>query len=549
MSTCALWSLEKASAERLNTKEPVDVTTVSLTNSFMVQLATLLSSTADRKRVVRRYAPLLELLHPNGIIRESFVIGSNAPAVSVPASRMPAGEDADLVILAPTATECHTAGWLETAVWSLARKIELDGIAYVLTPPPWRARVKRLLRHHGLVIGPSILHLPNRVSSRYLVPLAPILARYACANVLPLSPLGRRLAMLALRLPGAQKLLENVLPSAAFVARPAGAHPLFGWLFRLDGEGDRSGSAVISRSWRSENGGVILHRFLDGDNQPSAIAKMNLGTSGAAKRIAEAATLARLGPSARRAGAQVPKLLILGRIDNQPVLLQTVVAGRTVAPVLASRPNSFVDIMERLVIWLEHWNLASLANRPLDCELLDREIIAPAALLSPLLEQGKEYQDWLAMRCAMIRGLRMPFVATHNDLTMWNVLLDEQGRLGVVDWESAREDGFPLVDFFYAVTDAVMAAEGFGYSDRPQALVACFTPNGAYALAVRRFVRRLRNSIEISDEIAELCFHAGWLHHAANEHRSSGFSDPRPFLKIVQSLARYRSHFTEWMNS
>ena len=222
MSTRALWSLEKASDERLNTKEPVDVTNVSLANSFMVQLSTLLSSTADRKGAVRRSTPLLELLHPNGVIREFFVIGSNAPAVLLPASRMPAGEDADLVILAPTATECHTAGWLETAVSSLARKLELDGIAYVLAPPSWRVRVKRLLRHHGLVIGPSILHLPNRMSSRYLVPLTPILARYACANVLSLPPLGRQLAMLALRLAWCPKTPWERAPFSWICRTPGG---------------------------------------------------------------------------------------------------------------------------------------------------------------------------------------------------------------------------------------------------------------------------------------------------------------------------------------
>jgi hypothetical protein len=274
---------------------------------------------------------------------------------------------------------------------------------------------------------------------------------------------------------------------------------------------------------------------------------MNLGTTDAAKGIAEAAPLASLGPRARRAGAQVPKLLVLGRVDDRPVLLQTVVDGRKVAPLLASRPKTFVETVELLVDWLEHWNLASLSIRPLDGEILAREIIAPAALLTPLLDQGKEYQDWLTTRCATVRGLRLPFVATHNDLTMWNVLLDEQGALGIVDWESAREEGFPLVDFFYAVTDAVTASQG--YSDRARAFVACFTPSGAYAPAVRRFLKRLRDAIEISDEMAELCFHACWLHHAANEHHFSGSSDPRPFLKIVQSLARDRSHFGEWMNS
>lgn len=510
-------------------------------------LSRLLSSTADEKGAMGRYTSPLELLHPNGVIRKSYVIGSNVPTVLLPAPPMPAGEDADLVILAPTVTECHTVGWLEAAVSSVARKLGLYGIAYVLAPLPWRARVKRLLRHHGLVIGPSFLHLPNEASSRYLVPLTPIPARYACANVLPLSPWTQRLAMLALRLPGFQKNLGNVLPSAGFIARPVGGRPLFSWLFRLDGKGDRSGSAIIGRSWRSESGRVIVYRFLDGDVQPSAIVKMNLMTTAAAKCIAEAATLGRLGPSARCAGARLPRPLLLGRMDDQPVLLQTVVDGRTVASLLTSQPTRFSEAMKCLVVWLARWNRATLAIRPLDRELLDREILAPAALLAPLIERGKEYQDWLTVHCAMVKGLQVPFVATHNDLTMWNILLDGKGDLGVIDWESARDAGFPLIDFFYAVTDAVASAQG--YIDRQKAFEECFARNGAYANAVRALLRRVRVAVEIPDEIAELCFHACWLHHAANEHRSGGSSAPRPFLNIVQSLALYRSHFSGWMNS
>ena len=475
------------------------------------------------------------------------MIGSNAPVALLSAPGLPVVGDADFVILAPTPTECHTAGWLDTAVSSLARQLMLDGIAYILAPPPSRARVKRLLRHYGLVIGPSILHLPSRASSRYLVPLTPIPARYACAEVLPLPAWGRRLAMLGLRLPGAEKFLGNVLPSAGFIARPAGARPLFSWLFRLDGKGDRSGSALITRSWRSENGGVIVHRFLDGDVQPSAIAKMNLTTTGAPKCIAEAASLARLGTSARRAGARVPQALFLGRMDDRPLLLQTVIDGRTVALLLASQPARFSDAMERLVAWLERWNRATLVIKPLDRELLDREILAPAALIAPVLERGKEYQDWLSVRCATVRGLQVPFVATHNDLTMWNILVNKRKALGIVDWESAGEEGFPLMDFFYAVTDAVTAAQR--YIDRPSAFKACFAADGAYVHEVRRFLKRLREVVDTSDEMADLCFHACWLHHAANEHRSSGSSGPRPFLQIVQLLALYRSRFNAWMNS
>src|SRR5439155_17105959 len=226
----------------------------------------------------------------------------------------------------------------------------------------------------------------------------------------------------------------------------------------------------------------------------------------AVDHVAEAATLARLGPGARSAGAQVPQDLLLGRINDHPVLLQTVVRGQPLASVLASRPKQLLDLMDRLVAWLERWNRSTMAMRPLDFEVLDREILTPAALLGPLLERGREYRDWLTERCAAVVGMSVPLVATHNDLSMRNVFLMEQGQLGVIGWQAAREEGLPLVDFLYAVSDAAATARGF--VDRPKAFEACFAPRGAHAKAVARFVGRLRCAVEIPDEVAELCFHA-----------------------------------------
>jgi len=215
------------------------------------------------------------------------------------------------------------------------------------------------------------------------------------------------------------------------------------------------------------------------------------------------------------------------------------------ASLLASRPKRLLEHMDLLVAWLECWNRSTIAIRPLDLGLLDRELLAPATLLGPLLERGREYRDWLTERCAAVAGMPVPLVATHNDLTMRNVFLMEEGRLGVIDWDGAREEGFPLVDFLYAVTDAAAATRG--YVDRPKAFEACFVPGGVYAKAVTRFLGRLRRAVEIPDEVAELCFHACWLHHAVNEHRLGRSCGLGPFFAIVQQLHRRR--FKTWMRS
>lgn len=119
--------------------------------------------------------------------------------------------------------------------------------------------------------------------------------------------------------------------------------------------------------------------------------------------------------------------------------------------------------------------------------------------------------------------------------SVWNVLSDPRGRLGVVDWEAAEEATLPLKDLFYACVDAV-AATG-RYADRPGAYDACFTPRGTSAGMVGRLQDSMTAALNVAPEIVELSRHACWLGHALNEARSAERSAPRPFLQIVRRLA------------
>ncbi len=493
----------------------------------------------DRKDVgmPRRISPL-ELFHPDGFTKSSFVIGSNCPAVLLPKSRGGIDEHVDLFLLAPSVEECRTSGWFEQAVERLAQRLTPDGFAYVVVPLRWRRRITTLLRYQGLTLDTSLVHIPDLESSRYLVPLDVKPARYALSRLIPGFSWRRDLAKIGFRLRGGKEILRRLLPSIGIVARRPGTRPLFSWLFELQSDVQRAGSVVISLGWRRQNSQVVLHCFSDRDMEPLAVAKIALTTTSTVNLEHEAEALTRLGVSARIAGAQVPQIKELKQIDGNAVLLETVVHGKLLADLFARRPDSLLRHIEHLAAWLERWNQSTITTKPLDSVQLARDILAPAALLAPLLENGKEYQDWLIERCAKLAGIPVPLVATHNDLTMYNVLLDGHGQLGVVDWDKGREEGLPLVDFFYALTDAVAATQG--YVDRPRAFEACFAPAGRYAHVAGPLLKRLIKVIGIPVEVADLCFHACWLHHAANEHHSSVPSDSRPFLQILQYLALYR---------
>ena len=491
-----------------------------------------------------RLLSLLELFHPDGAAQRTLVIGGNCPEILLPLHYdNDTTEDADLIILAPTTAECHATGWLQGAVHSVSQRLAVDGVAYAIAPPWTRLRIRTLLHACDLSIDQSILHLPDQDSSRYLIPLSPTPARYAVSKLLSLTFHKRLLAAVGLCLIRSSKLFQSSLPSAGLLVRRPGARPTFEWLFRLNS--GANGSVLITTSSRGKEGSVVIHCFPGTAEKPAAVAKLTLKPAGSL--IGEAATHRRLGPSACAAGAEVSRILSLASFNGHPVLLQTPLCGQSIGALLASRPNRLVGILQRLVLWLEAWNRYTRTTMPLDIELLRREILAPAALLAAQLETGDQYQEWLKTTCGALAGVTIPSVTTHNDLTMWNLFLGKQAQLGVVDWESARENDLPFVDFFYAVADAVAIARGF--DERSKTFEACFVAGGAYERIVGQLLVRLRRVVNVPDAIVELCFHACWLHHAANEFRAVKPSDPRPFLKIVQWLALNRPRVGSWVRA
>jgi Ser/Thr protein kinase RdoA (MazF antagonist) len=499
-----------------------------------------LGSAPESPWPARRLASL-ELLHPDGMAPGTLVLGDNCPAALRPTSVAPAGAPADLVLLVPTAAQCRAGGWLAGAVGALARQLAPEGVVYAIVPPPWRWRAARLLRNAGLAREGALLHLPNATISRHLLPLRPDLAPHVFSHLVPLRPWRRGLVGLALRLPGGANALAGALPSVGLVARRAGARPLAGWLFALAPAQAARGDFVLSLGTREQKGTALLFRFARRAPRPDLVAKVALTAAAARNRIGEAAVIERHGPAARAAGGRVPAGTAARAGTGYPALVQPVLEGRPAASLLAEEPDRLPLLLARCADWLAAWNRETVVSRPLERAWLARELLGPATLLVADLTDGPAYLAWLAERCARVTGQPVPLVATHNDLTMRNILVADDGRLGIVDWESARDEGLPLGDFLYAAADAAAAIGR--YADRPGAFAACFEPGGAYTDLVAHWVAHLCHAVALPAGLADLCAHACWLRHAANERVKIGTGERRPFLAIAQQLVLRRDSF------
>jgi hypothetical protein len=220
--------------------------------------------------------------------------------------------------------------------------------------------------------------------------------------------------------------------------------------------------------------------------------------------------------------------------------LEDRLAGQVAAALLASRARAFSSVVCSVADWLDAWHRSTVVVRTLEPAELRRHVLEPAESLAGELQNGRGYVEWLTERTRDIAAAPFPLVSAHNDLTMFNVLVRRNG-LGVVDWESAAVERFPLTDLVYAAVDAAAAADR--YEDRAIAFEDCLSSGGRHVRLVGQLLRRLATTVGATEDVAELSFHACWLHHAANEQRDARVGTERPFVAILRQVADRRD---EW---
>ena len=397
-----------------------------------------------------------------------------------------------------------------------------DGLVVLVAPPLVRRLAGRALGRGGWTLRQPLLAVPDPQAPHYVATLG---SRRAAATALLHHGAGgsrtRRLAALALRLPGGRRALRTLSPRTALLLARPNAPRAFSWL-----GADLDAVSITA----GHHGGAVLRGWRAGEAEPVVVAKVEHGgeppdaagarggdptvAAGGGRLGREADALERLGPAAAAAGAAVPR--VVARLEEGGVraLVEDVVAGAPARAVLARDPARLGAFLEALGAWLLRWNAATRAEHELTADELERRLLAPARRL------GADPAP-LAARFA---GARVPLVAAHGDLTTDNVLLAGDA-LGVVDWEHADGAWLPFTDLAYAATDAVAVARGLG---RREALAAVLRdPPAAW--------REHRAAFGADAEALGL--HACFLHHAVNELDEPGGGDGQ-FGDAARALLR-----------
>jgi aminoglycoside phosphotransferase (APT) family kinase protein len=231
------------------------------------------------------------------------------------------------------------------------------------------------------------------------------------------------------------------------VPAPTLAHRFLETLPRVGetcGVGREAPFVALTPRFRNSSHLVFL-LFPDAGETPRVVAKV-AREPGPSPALEEEARRLHAVQSLRSGGfTSIPRVLACATQEGHALLVETAVAGEAIDP---GRVRAQPDRACRAVIeWLlEVQGASRRAGEPGGFEhAIQRDL---AELESVGAVEGELVRITHA-RASLPAELEPPRVLEHGDLSHPNLLMDRDGRVAVLDWESAELQGIPGTDLFF----------------------------------------------------------------------------------------------------
>jgi hypothetical protein len=196
-------------------------------------------------------------------------------------------------------------------------------------------------------------------------------------------------------------------------------------------------------------------------------------------------------------------------------LVQTVVAGEPLLPRL--NHNTFARIAHTATDWLIE--LARTGDQRGGDAWRDR-VLAPVAADFERTWSGVLDSALLHKAVAVLQRVgALPSVPEQRDFAPWNVLIDSDQELGVVDWESAVLDGLPGLDLMYFLAYLAFFVDGAMQSGRfRDTYRALLDPSSRLGSVRAECLARYASALDIRDDVLPSLSCLMWMIHARSEY-------------------------------
>jgi hypothetical protein len=275
--------------------------------------------------------------------------------------------------------------------------------------------------------------------------------------------------------------------------------------------------------------------FSESARKPWLVVKMARIPEASAALDRETANL-RAVHAVRSGGVRgVPKILFAHQWAEQTVLAETVHTGRPFYNLLRQ------DNCQEMTLKVTEW-LAAFAGTPTPCPRSDwwDRLVEPVIhefeeTFGPVLDPEK-----LRKTRDLLSSLGdLPLVCEQRDCSPWNVLVDDDGELVILDWESAEPRGLPLLDLIYFLTYTVFFLDGSMESHHyRESYRAALDPSTSTGNLVTMCQELYMRSLGLDPSVMRPLRVFTWLVHSRSEYArlvNDGAGQPDP-ITLQNSL-------------
>jgi aminoglycoside phosphotransferase len=300
-------------------------------------------------------------------------------------------------------------------------------------------------------------------------------------------------------------------------------------------------SCVVATPRFSASAHLLFLFVRSGSSEPALVAKVARVRGQSPIIEAEAANLEAVHKLCPGGFVSIPSVIKVGDCVGHRFLLETAIAGQPMRPSLVRRsPQTCVRIV---LEWLLNLHAASLTDAVHNWY---EELIAAPALeyctCTGVNERGDVF-DRVAQVAGPIASMPLRCVFEHGDLSHPNILINDEGLIGVVDWELGTPAGLPAFDLFFFLTYIAFC---LGRPRTPDEHVAAFhkvffTRDATWpADCILEYADKLR----LPRELLRPLFLLGWSRYVwrlASRLRMRGHDLTRPEGWAVLTTDRYYS--------
>ena len=285
---------------------------------------------------------------------------------------------------------------------------------------------------------------------------------------------------------------------------------------------------------------VLLLLFDPADGQPWIVVKLGADPAYAERLRNEAAALAQLAGFALPDGT-VPVLRFAGEHAARGVVGQVWLRGRPFTEV--SEPSAEGPQLEAAASWLTSLAAASVQRREAGevgealRDLFDRY----RSVHDPSTEEADFLDE--QVRAVERQAGTLPVVFQHGDPGAWNLMIDDDGRIAFLDWESAEAHGLPLWDLVhFQFSFGAWVSRRDGERRRLDAAIRHFVTPGALQARFADQISELAGAVGLPPPMIRPLFYTCWMQRSLKEatRRTPATLNRGLYVRMLREMIRRR---------